>query len=811
MQIDDSLYVSPEPDNVLRNRRQRNLLRSTVPVVFVVLILAAVLSIAYFSYRINKRAVLMLSNDLLNSLNRRVCEEVESYMSPAAHMVEIVGEMIKDENFLSERSHEIDSLTSAIIRTYPQLASFPVADTRGNFLMAKKMSDGAIHTKRIEWLDGLPLVSWVQRNTKGAITGTEKNVDASYDPRVRAWYKGAVGKKGLFWTDVYIFHSDKKPGITASYPIRDSGGRILGALGLDFSLDNLSHFLKTLRIGKTGIALILNNQGQVIAFPNPSRMMINEKGTLRPRSIKEMGDPTLLRAFNHYRISGHGHYSFNMSGIQYISMMSSLPKTMGKDWSVLMVVPEDDFVGLVSSNNRNTLLLSLVIVAISAVLAILFTLQSFRADKNAQMVSKWRRQLETQSTAFSQLTGKPAIFDPHQPEGMAQITEIAAEVFNVERVGVWHLENENQMLVSEDIYRRENSGHTQGLELQREQYPGFLTAVESGVFLIITHAAEDPRTAELKETYLKTLGTVSMLLAPLFLGDRVCGVLTFEKVDARTWSPEEMNFAEAVAGIISTRFSFGEHDKGRTRVQGEESRDHVQGEKQEIGGHGAPGQDAVETTDATLAPEQEETPDPPLDRQPSHGDLEPFPEEDEAGSGTKEMTVLYAELRIHKAIAEGKSFTDALDFIEKLTLAIGSLAGRHGITVQRMTGDTYICMSGATPGTANHAHVIAEMAMDMQHRCAHLFDEESLPMWARFGISTGPVILQRDERGGLLNFWGETVSSASIMASYGIRGEIQVAETSYALLKADFLLQDRGSFFVEGQGEITTYLLSGRL
>lgn len=810
MPIDETLYVSPEPDHVRRRRRQRNLFRSTVPIVFVVLILAAVLSIAYFSYRINKEAVLVLSGDLLDTLNRRVCEEVESYMSPAAHMVEIVGNIIKDDDFLSKHKREIDSLTTGIIRTYPQLAGFPVADTRGNFLMPKKMADGAIHTKLIEWQDGRPLVTWLRRNTRGTVTGAEKSIDASYDPRTRTWYRGAVEAKGLFWTEVYIFHSDKKPGITASYPIRDSGGRILGALGLDFTLDTLSHFLKTLQIGKTGIALILNSQGRVIAFPNPSLMMTKDNGKLRPRSIQELGDPTLLRAFNHYRISGHGHHNFQMSGIRYISMMSPLPKTMGQDWSVLMVVPEDDFVGLVASNNRNTLLLSLVIVAIAAVLAVLFALQSLRADKTAQMVSQWRQQLETQSTAFSQLTGKPAIFDPNRPEGMAQITEIAAEVFNVERVGVWHLENGNEMLVSEDIYRRENSGHTQGLELKREQYPGFLAAVQSGVLLIITHAAEDPRTAELKETYLKTLGTVSMLIAPLFLHKKVCGVLTFEKVDAPTWSPEEMNFAEAVAGIISTRLSFGEQEMGPKRIRGEKGPDPVPDKALETAGYPSSETDSEEIH-AAVAPDQEKISEALYAPMPFADAVQSRPQGEGTGAGAEEMTVLYAELRIHKAIAEGKSFTDAVSFIEKLTLAIGSLAGNHGISMQRMTGDTYICMSGATPGKDNHARVIAEMALGMQRSCARLFDEASLPMWARFGISTGRVILQRGHKGQLLNFWGETVNSASIMASYGIRGEIQVAESSYALLKADFLLQDRGSFFVEGQGEITTYLLSGEL
>ena len=171
MPIDETLYVSPEPDQVRRHRRQRNLLRSTVPVAFVVLILTAVLSIAYFSYRINKKAALMLSNDLLDTLNRRICEEVESYLSPAVHMVEIVGDFMKDDNFLVERTQEIDSLAMGIIRAYPQLANFPVADRRGNFLMPKRMPDGSIHTKRIEWQDGQPIVTWVRRDAKGRVIG----------------------------------------------------------------------------------------------------------------------------------------------------------------------------------------------------------------------------------------------------------------------------------------------------------------------------------------------------------------------------------------------------------------------------------------------------------------------------------------------------------------------------------------------------------------------------------------------------------------------------------------------------------------
>jgi len=182
-----------------------------------------------------------------------------------------------------------------------------------------------------------------------------------------------------------------------------------------------------------------------------------------------------------------------------------------------------------------------------------------------------------------------------------------------------------------------------------------------------------------------------------------------------------------------------------------------------------------------------------------------------AFDGKREVTILVAELRANRVISESKSLDRAVSLIEKITQVIGSLAEGHGISKQKMLGDTYSCMAEGSNGDRNHAYAIAEMAMDLQHRLARLFDEASLPMWARFGISSGPIIIQTSQEGKLINFWGEAANSAAMMAAYGVRGEIQVSESAYDLLKTDFLLQDRGSFFVEGQGEINTYLLSGKL
>jgi class 3 adenylate cyclase len=59
------------------------------------------------------------------------------------------------------------------------------------------------------------------------------------------------------------------------------------------------------------------------------------------------------------------------------------------------------------------------------------------------------------------------------------------------------------------------------------------------------------------------------------------------------------------------------------------------------------------------------------------------------------------------------------------------------------------------------------------------------------------------------NIWGEAVRFASKMAESSIAGGIQVSQTSYRRLRADYFFQMRGSYYLPGIGETSTYLLTG--
>ena len=101
---------------------------------------------------------------------------------------------------------------------------------------------------------------YVGKEERRFIDGSGWVAPADYDPRTRSWYKQALATQSAIYSDVYIDSITKKPVISVAQAIR-VGGRVLGVVGLDLALDEIRDIAKTIKIGKTGSAFILNRQG----------------------------------------------------------------------------------------------------------------------------------------------------------------------------------------------------------------------------------------------------------------------------------------------------------------------------------------------------------------------------------------------------------------------------------------------------------------------------------------------------------------------------------------------------------------------
>jgi class 3 adenylate cyclase len=108
--------------------------------------------------------------------------------------------------------------------------------------------------------------------------------------------------------------------------------------------------------------------------------------------------------------------------------------------------------------------------------------------------------------------------------------------------------------------------------------------------------------------------------------------------------------------------------------------------------------------------------------------------------------------------------------------------------------------------------MIADIALSLQDHCTHLFAELDTRMAFRIGIDRGAVIgsrMGRQQRS--YNIWGDAVEVAMKMAGTGVTGGVHVSQAAYRSLRKSFVFKVRGNFFLKDFGEITTYILTGRI
>jgi two-component system sensor histidine kinase UhpB len=121
----------------------------------------------------------------------------------------------------------------------------------------------------------------------------------------------------------------------------------------------------------------------------------------------------------------------------------------------------------------------------------------------------------------------------------------------VPRVNVWVFGSDRDRLHCLDAFEQ-GVGHSKMGDLLARLYPSYFRALEELRTIDAFDARHDPRTRELRESYLEPNHVTSFLDAPILLSGRVEGVVCHEETAAsREWTADERAFAAAVADLVS--------------------------------------------------------------------------------------------------------------------------------------------------------------------------------------------------------------------------------------------------------------------
>jgi adenylate cyclase len=176
-----------------------------------------------------------------------------------------------------------------------------------------------------------------------------------------------------------------------------------------------------------------------------------------------------------------------------------------------------------------------------------------------------------------------------------------------------------------------------------------------------------------------------------------------------------------------------------------------------------------------------------------------------------EASVLFADIVGFTERASSTPPAELVRFLDKLYSAFDTLVDKHGLEKIKISGDSYMVVSGVPRPRPDHVAALADFALEMADIAAGLKGPHGQSVPIRIGMANGPVVAGVvGSRRFFYDVWGDAVNVASRMESTDSVGRIQVPETIYEVLRDTFVLQARGSIDVKGKGVMRTWYLVGR-
>jgi adenylate cyclase len=767
MSTDDVVDIAA---TTMHPRRRQVWLRVGIPIGGVALVIAAILAIALYSERANQSGVLLLSEDLLTTLQGRISQQVTAYLDPATRAARLARDMTAGTAIADPRS-ALEAFAASALRQIPQIDAFYTGDAAGNFMMVQRGTAGGTDTKTVMNAPGPRLVEWIRRGADDRVIGHETDPNDQFDPRTREWFQGALKSDDVYWTGVYVFFTRRMPGVTAAIQYHGTNG-LNRVFGVDITLQALSDFLASLKIGRTGRAAIVDDTGHLIAAPDTTHMLRDSGGQLTTARVDQINDPVLMAAYDHFKVEGFGRRIIMVGDQPFVSIVSRLPAS-GRDWSLLMVAPEQDFTGFVANNGRRTLLLSLIVVALAAMLAALLVRQGLRADRAARLLLDRGRAIEQQNLAFANLARQPNLFDKTQQAPVQQMTQALVDLAGAQRAGVWHLLAGGQQMLCEDLYDRSSGGHSEGLRLTRAELPQIFAALEAGEVIDAPDAASDRRAAELYRTFLHDSRIRGVFVVPVRVNDRTIGAIMLE---------DASHVADAHEFILLTADLIAIRMRGATDAPATTRSDVAQVPPSATGERSLTAELVLRGLEGPLAADV-----------------------------FASAVVMVIRFSGAQALATKDASSDST-LADRIAAMMQDVAAAHDIPYMKLLGHDVIAAAGFTPDDAGAIVRIADAAIAIREHCLELFEVCGHPPQFRIGIDCGVAIgshVGRQPR--IFNLWGEAVRTAIRMAEAGAGpGTIQVSESAHRRLREQFLFRLRGRFYVPHAGAEQTFVLGGR-
>lgn len=218
----------------------------------------------------------------------------------------------------------------------------------GAYCQVQRLADGRLPIQLCTPPDSQALThrrEWLKR-PDGTLQPLADDPHWKYDPRLRPYYKAAVKAGKATWTETYTFVDPERGdiiGVTYATPRYDSKKNLHCVVSVDFTLEDITRFLRSVRLGETGFGFVVEEKdsgSQVIA-----------SGSEAPEVLKT----ALARITRQHPGAALQTAQIRAKGADYLVSWRRLAEPNSPRWVVCTLTPQKELMGRVDASLQATL------------------------------------------------------------------------------------------------------------------------------------------------------------------------------------------------------------------------------------------------------------------------------------------------------------------------------------------------------------------------------------------------------------------------------------------------------------------------
>ncbi|QNJ25003.1 two-component sensor histidine kinase [Synechococcus sp. SYN20] len=321
-----------------------------------------------------------------------VIEQKESHRAhlPVIQVSERLISKISFPTIINQLNEEAIAADPALLKDFDklskrfwrQLRSFPVdyinyGSEDGSFLGIEKGEDGSFFHNEDSSRLGRGKMFVYSMTSTGERLQQEDVIPGMSTNHQEAWYVDTVKAGKPTWSRIYAWE-DQPETFSISYnaPIFNQEAKLIGVVGVDMIIDKLSNWLQEVWKDRSGLALIIEKNGSIVASSNPEIVLVRSEKSVQRANIKELESPIAKSLSKQYLLQTDGKYLVNQNSFgQELVQISSLDsqhfflratpwgREFGLDWFLVTGTSADQEVSVAERN-----LIMMIFISVAALL-----------------------------------------------------------------------------------------------------------------------------------------------------------------------------------------------------------------------------------------------------------------------------------------------------------------------------------------------------------------------------------------------------------------------------------------------------------